>query len=279
VRRILRLTVGQALLIGWTVVGVGPFVLSVLLALRSGSLLEYTDPVGVGGPYHPDNFRQAWDGPVGSEGMATFMVNSLTVAAVTLAVAVVVGTLAAYFVSHLGERVHAIVLWVCLACNVVPFVLLMIPFYRIYDALGLLNSPVALGFGYGALALPTTILVMQAYFADFPQELAEAAAIDGSGEFRTFFRIVLPLSKAAVVAVALLTLVFVWGEAQLGAVVLQDPAAKTVSVGALGFAGQWGTGLGPVFAALSIATVPLVVIYLIFNRFISKGIALGGAFK
>jgi len=77
----------------------------------------------------------------------------------------------------------------------------------------------------------------------------------------------------------MLSLIFIWGEAQLGIVLLQDAASQTISVGLLGYQGQWTTDLGPQYAGLTIGTVPLIVAYLLLNRYVTKGIALGGVTK
>jgi ABC-type glycerol-3-phosphate transport system permease component len=135
------------------------------------------------------------------------------------------------------------------------------------------------GITYGVIVLPTTVLIMHSFFVDFPKELVEAASLDGLGPVGTFVRIVLPLSKGAVFAVSLLALVFIWGESQLGIVLLQTTNEKSVAVGLLGFRGQWTAELGPIFAGLALSSIPIVVIYLLFNRYITKGIALGGVFR
>ena len=168
---------------------------------------------------------------------------------------------------------------VFLVATVVPLVLLVIPYFQMFDAFGLTNSPLALGVAYGVISLPTTVLVLHAFFIDFPVELVEAAELDGLGLAGSFVRIVLPLAKGGIVAVSLLALIFVWGEAQLGIVLLQYPAYQSVPVGILGFRGQFTVQLGPIFAGLAIASIPIILVYLIFNRFVSKGIALGGSFR
>jgi ABC-type glycerol-3-phosphate transport system permease component len=139
--------------------------------------------------------------------------------------------------------------------------------------------PVVIGIAYGALTLPTTVLIMYSFFTDFPVDLLEAAAIDCTGVWRTYVRIVLPLAKGAVTAVGMLTLVFVWGETQLGVVLLQTGDSQTVPVGLLSFQGQYTTDQGALFAGLSLASIPIILLYLIFHKNVTKGIALGGVFK
>ena len=123
------------------------------------------------------------------------------------------------------------------------------------------------------------MLVLSAFFSDFPVELVEAAQIDGLSDFSAFRRVVLPLSRGALAAVGLLEVIGAWGETQLAFVLLQDSASQTVAIGVLGFQGRYISQLGPLFAGLTLAAVPVIILYLIFHRFITKGIALGGVFR
>jgi raffinose/stachyose/melibiose transport system permease protein len=277
-KRRLGLTLGQILLIAWTALTLVPFLLIAISSLRDNAGL-FNYPLGVGGSYHISNYAAAWNGPSGSAGMVTYFANTGLAAVVALLVTLTFGTTAAYFATKLSPRYRSAFLAVFLFGQVVPFVLILVPYFQVFNALSILSNPAALGVAYGVLTLPTTVLVLNSFFSDFPQELIEAATVDGLGEFPAYLRIVLPLSKGAITAVGMLALIYVWGEAQLGVVLLQSPQSQTVTVGLLGFQGQFTSSLGPVFAGLSIASIPVIVIYLIFNRFITKGIALGGVFR
>jgi raffinose/stachyose/melibiose transport system permease protein len=270
--------VGNTLLILWTAVALLPFGLIVILGFRDNTGI-YANALGFGGSYHPENFSTAWSGPIGSAGMAVFLRNSVYAFLAALVVNLTLGATGAYFVTRMSRRVSAWYLGLFLVGTVVPFVLLLIPYYRAFNSLGLLNDPWALGALYGVLALPTTVLVLHAYFVDFPMELVEAANIDGFGDFAAYLRIVLPLSKGALTAVSVLLAIWVWSETQLAVVLLQDAAGKTASVGVLGFQGQFTSQLGALFAGLTIIAIPVLVFYLVFQRFITKGIALGGVFR
>lgn len=277
-KRRLGLTVGQILLIAWTLLTLLPFLLIAVSSLRDNAGL-FNYPLGIGGSYHPSNYATAWKGPSGTTGMVTYFRNTGLAAVVALLVTLTFGTTAAYFATKLSQRSRSAFLAVFLGGQVVPFVLILVPYFQVFNALSILSNPAALGVAYGVLTLPTTVLVLNSFFTDFPQELIEAATVDGLGEFSAYLRIVLPLSKGAITAVGMLALIYVWGEAQLGVVLLQSPQSQTVTVGLLGFQGQFTSDLGPLFAGLSIASIPVIVIYLIFNRFITKGIALGGVFR
>jgi ABC-type glycerol-3-phosphate transport system permease component len=274
----MRRVIAQIPLAAWTLIVLAPFVMISLLSLRSNVDI-YAHPLGFGGEYHPGNLADAWRGPLGSSGMRVFFGNTLLAAVTALVVNLAAGATGAYFATRLPPRARAWYVRFFLLGSVVPFVLLLIPYYRVYSALGLVSSPVALGVAYGALGLPTTVLVLDAFFRDFPRDLTEAAQIDGLGEFSTYLRIVLPLSKGALTGVATLLLVWVWSETQLGIVLLQDSESQTVAVGLLGFRTQFTSDLGSLFAGLTISMMPILAMYLFFSRFVAKGIALGGSFR
>jgi ABC-type glycerol-3-phosphate transport system permease component len=278
ISRLFGRSIAQLLLIGWTALTLVPFILILLFSLRNNADV-YAYPLGIGGTYHPENYAAAWGGPNSQAGMVDYFRNTGIAAVIALAVSLSVGSTAAYFATKLAPRARKIFLGVFLSGSVVPFVLILIPYFQAFNTLSLLDQPWAVGVTYGVLSLPTAVLVLHSYYSDFPPELVEAATVDGLGEFATYVRIVVPLSKGALTAVGMLVLVYVWGEAQLGIVLLQDPSAQTVAVGMLGFQGQFVSNLGPLFAGLSVATIPVIIIYLIFNRFITKGIALGGVFR
>ena len=120
---------------------------------------------------------------------------------------------------------------------------------------------------------------MHAFFVDFPPELREAAAIDGLGHVTTFTRIVVPLSQSPLLAVSLLNLIWVWGETQIAIVLMQRAASQTIPVGVLTFQSTFQSNLGPIFAGLSLATIPVMVVYLVFNKTISRGVSMGGTFR
>lgn len=268
----------QLSLVVWTLVILVPFCLILLLSLRS-TFAIYANPLGLRGEIVWGNYREAWAGPPGGAGLGTYLRNSVVVAVTALAVALSVGVTSAYYATMLPPRGRSVFLAVFFLGSAVPVVVLLVPFFQAFSALGVLNQPVPVGVTYGVLSLPTTVLVMHAYFLEFPPELREAAAVDGLGEVRVFLKIVLPLSKGAITAVATLVAIYVWGETQLGIVLMQSPQSQTVPVGLLGFQGQYISNQGPLFAGLALTALPVLVLFLVFSRFITKGIALGGVFR
>jgi raffinose/stachyose/melibiose transport system permease protein len=268
----------QLPLVVWTLLATVPFVLIMLLGFRDNNSI-YDNPLGIGGEYHPENFITAWIGPTGSAGMGSFFVNSLTAVTVAVVLNITLGALGAYFISRLPRKYTPWYLGLFIMGTVVPHVLLIIPYYGVLNGMGLLSQSWVLGIVYAVLTLPTTVLVLSAHFADFPGSIIEAGRLDGLSEIGVFRRLVLPMSSGSLVAVAVIAVISVWGETQIAYVLLAAPESQTVPIGVLGFKGLYSSELGPLFAGLSMATVPVIVFYLVFHRYITKGLALGGAVK
>lgn len=270
---------GHTWAIVWTLLTVLPFILIVLLAFKPTSVI-YTDPVGVVGvDWKPQNFVDAWTGPPGGGGFATYMANTVIVAVIAIGGSLVLGSFTAYFLSLATRRVRRVAITILLITTVTPVVLLLIPYYQAVNLLGLLNNPVALAVLYIALVLPNSVLILQSFYLGFPPELREAAALDGLGPLRTFWTVVTPLSRGPLVAVAMLNGFNIWGETQVAIVMLQSADSRTVPIGVLAFQGEFQANTGAIFAGLTMATIPVLIAYLIFNRQVTKGIALGGVFR
>jgi ABC-type glycerol-3-phosphate transport system permease component len=276
--KILRSTPGQVLMVLWTIVVLLPFVLIMILSFRTDAAI-FAYPLGVGGELTLENYSSAWSGPPGGTGLAIYLTNSGIIAVAGLLTNLGIGSPAAFFSTRLVPKVRDGLLVLFLVANVVPLVLLIVPVFMTFNRFNLIDSPAALGVVYGIVSMPTTILVLHAFYRDFPQELVEASAVDGLGIIATFARIVLPLSRGAMVGVGIISLIAIWGEAQLGIAILQSATSQSVPIGLLGFRGQYMVALGPIFAGLALASIPIVIVYLVFNRSIAKGISLGGVFR
>lgn len=279
VRKLTRFLV-YTLLGVWTALVLLPFVAVTLFGLKSNTAI-FADPLGVFG-FEPQwqNFQIAWNaGPNSDATIGVFFLNSAIIAITALATSLSISVPSAYFTSFLTRKWNQRILLFVIVGTVVPVIMLVIPYFRAFNALGLLNNPVATGVVYGVLNIPTAFLLMNRFFIDFPREVLEAGLLDGLGPFKTFLRLVLPLSKGQIVAVSILNLVFAWTDYQISIVLLTRRDAQPISVGLLSFVGDFSADYGPMFAGLTLASLPVLILYLIFSRYITKGIALGGITK
>lgn len=273
-QRVVRLVVFLSCLF-WALVAVWPLVAMGRLGFETTSAI-FVHPLGIGGGWTWQSYAVAWNGPPGVPGVDRLVINSIAAAIPTLLVSIVGGFACAYGLTRLGRKRVRKLLPLVVVAAVVPIAIVIIPLYEGMNLVGLLNQPLAVGVIYGALALPTAILIFYGGLVDFPRELLEAAAIDGCSELRRVLRIVVPLSRGLLIAVTVIILVFAWGEAQIGLVMLQSPASRTLAVGVLGFEGQYVSNYGAIYGGLAISTIPMVLIYLGVSGKVRRGISLAG---
>jgi ABC-type glycerol-3-phosphate transport system permease component len=266
--------------IAWTALILLPFFFVSLFGLKSNTAI-FANPLGIF-DFVPQwqNYVTAWNaGPSSDATIGVFFMNSAIIAITALLTSLGVAVPAAYFTSFLTRQWNQRILLAVIAGTVVPIILLVIPYFRAFNELGLLNNTVATGIIYGSLNIPTAFLLMNRFFIDFPREILEAALLDGLGPLGTFLKLVLPLSKGPIVAVSILNLVFAWTDYQISIVLLNRRDSQPISVGLLSFIGDFSADYGPMFAGLALASLPVLLLYIIFSRYITKGIALGGMSK
>lgn len=187
---------------------------------------------------------------------------------------VVVASMAAFALSRLRFRYKNVVFWAILAGIMIPGQVLIVPWFREFDALRLLNT-------YWAVILPQipaaiAVFIFKQFFDGLPRDLEEAARMDGAGFFRVYRRIVLPLARPAVAAVAIFTFVTTWNDLLWPLLVLSNPDLMTVPVGLATVQGAFGIRYADTMASAILGAIPLVAVFLLFQRQIVQGIAGSG---
>ncbi|WP_314177170.1 carbohydrate ABC transporter permease [Streptomyces winkii] len=265
---------GYLLLLVWTLITIVPFLSMLLLSLHPTTDI-YAHPLGLDGRWVLSNYAAAWRGTVGGAPLSTYIVNSLLVTLCSLGIGVTCGSLAGYGLARATRRLSGAVSRIMVLALSIPLVVALIPTFELLGRYRLLNSVLGISLVYGAFTTPTIALIMRSVFAAVPRELLEAAKIDGCGEFAALLRVVLPISRGGFISVSMLGLIFVWSEVQFGVVLLTRPQNRTLSVGLLSFQGQFVSDQGAFFAGLAMATFPVVILFLIFQRYVTSGITLG----
>jgi ABC-type glycerol-3-phosphate transport system permease component len=262
----------------WTFLVLVPFVLIMLFGIKSTNDIVSKPLTVIFSPVW-NNFSVAWHAGPGSAGMGIWFYNTFVLVGVALLVSLGAAIPPAYFTIFLPKKINQRVRVLILMGTTVPIILLVIPYFKTFDALGLLNVPAATGVVYGVLAIPTTFLLMNRFFVDFPREVLEAGLVDGLSNVRIFTKLVLPLSVGQIISVGILTLIWAWGDSQIAIVLLNKQPSQPISVGMLSFVGDFSTNLGATFAGLTLAAIPPIIIYTVLSKFVTKGIALGGITK
>jgi len=207
-----------------------------------------------------------------------FFNSGLIASSVTLT-NIVLGSIAGYAFARLHFRGREVIFLVVLATLMIPDQLRLVPVYLILNTLGLTKGVAQYAGVILVLAISaTSIFLLRQYFQSIPREIEEAARIDGAGYFTTFWRVMLPLAGPAIAAVAILQFQGTWNGYFWPYVILQQPDQYTVPV-ALSFfrlAGGLVTNWPPLMAMVVLATIPVLVLYLFFQRYFVEGIAASG---
>ena len=201
--------------------------------------------------------------------------NSLVVAGSTTLITVLLAAGAAYGLARLRLPGVGWGLGLILAAGMFPQTSLAGPVWRILQGLGWLNTYQGLILPYVSLTLPLGVWVLYAFFRELPPELEEAALIDGCGRLQVLWRVVAPLAAPGVFTAAILVFIFAWNEFFFALLVMSDPARQTLPVGIALFQGEYTMPWGEIAAASTVATLPLVLMVLLFQRRIVRGLSAG----
>ncbi len=207
--------------------------------------------------------------------LGQYVINSFLVTIVSVSAILFFGLAAAFAFSRFNFRFKSALL--------VPFVLgLLLPVQsyltaqsRIFDSVYLLNTRWALIVPYAGLGLSLAVFLLKTYMDSLPKELFEAARMDGAGDLRMFFQVVMPLMVPGIATVAVFSILSTWNEFLLAILYVVDDGLRTIPAGLLAFTGKYSTDYPTLFAALSIITIPMIAIYVIFHRQVIAGVTEG----
>jgi ABC-type glycerol-3-phosphate transport system permease component len=201
--------------------------------------------------------------------------NSLIVALNTTLLCVALGSLCAYALARLEFRWKAPVLGFILAVTMFPQIAIVSPLYLLLRQLHLINTYPGLVLPYLTFAMPLTVWLLVGFFRQLPTELEAAAQVDGAGRLRAFWEIILPLSLPGIATTAILTLVYCWNEFLFALSFTLGPERYTVPVAIALFRGQYQVPWGQILAAAVVATAPVALLVLAFQRRIVQGLTAG----
>ncbi|HVR29777.1 MAG TPA: carbohydrate ABC transporter permease [Thermoanaerobaculia bacterium] len=223
------------------------------------------------GPFVLDHYRALWS----ERAFWVPIRNSTVVAGTTTLFAVTIGGACAYGLARLRFRGRYALLAFVLAVSMFPQISLIAPLYLLLRAAGLINSYPGLVLPYLTFAMPLTIWLLVGYFRQLPAELEEAAAMDGASRLRTLIEITAPLAWPGIATTAILTFVYCWNEFLFALSFTLGPERHTVPVAIALFRGQYQVPWGQILAAAVVATVPVVLLVVLFQRRIVQGLTTG----
>lgn len=251
-------------------VSLGPLLYMVSLSFQpNGGLLGATVLI----PTHPtvQNYVQAWT----ENSFSRYFVNSLIVSIATVGVTVVIASLAAFAFARYKFRFKELIFYIFLASLAVPNLLLLIPQFLLMDRLHLLDSLLGLVLLYVASNLPFTIFLLRGFFEAIPHEYEESFRLDGAGTLRVLTGLIAPLSLPALAVVSMFIFSAAWDEFPVALTMIQSSPHYTLPVGLADFIGVHTVAWGPFFAASVIATIPVIVVFLVSLKWFRSGVSLG----
>jgi ABC-type glycerol-3-phosphate transport system permease component len=265
-------TVGfYALLIALVVPAVFPFYWMAISSIKPEAELFAVSPTLAPGTFSTEFYDRLL---VGTPFWRYFL-NSLIVACATMALVCVVAIFAAYALARFRFAAREPFALSLLVGQMFPSVLLAIPLFVIMSQVGLLDSYVGLVVAYLTFALPFTTWMLRGYFMSVPEDLEEAAMIDGCSRMGAMLRITLPLTAPGIAATAILGFMLAWDDYLFAAILLNQEELKTLPIGLSGYISPWRIDYGVLMSGSVMATIPVVVFFILVQRYIIAGLTAG----
>jgi multiple sugar transport system permease protein len=203
------------------------------------------------------------------------ILTSLIVGLGTALLALIVAVPAAYALSKYRLRVTIIFVSALLVAQIVPSIVLATSLFIVFHWVHLLNTYPGLVLADGTYAIPFAILVLRAFFFSLPNELMDAARVDGASEWRTFRLVVIPLARSAVITVAVFAFLAGWGDFIFALTMLNGSGIQPITLGIYNYLGNYSTDWGAVMASAVIALVPAAIMLMVAQRYIASGLTAG----
>ena len=223
-------------------------------------------------PFAVENYQQLF----AKTEFAAWYGNSITVAVSSTLLATAVGTIGAYALARLKFLGRGFMASATLITYLVPPSILFIPLYKQMQALGMANSLAGLIAAYPSFTVPFVTWLLMGYFESIPEELEEAAMIDGATRFGAFYRIVLPLSAPGVLAAGLYAFTQAWNEFLYALVFITDGRLRTLPVGLASFITGDVYGWGYLMSGAVLTTLPVIAAYIYLQKYMVEGLTAGG---
>jgi N-acetylglucosamine transport system permease protein len=262
----------HVLLTVWGLIVVLPFIWTVISSLKTTKQI-LSSPFTLPDRPHWENYVNAWK----TAGIGQFFFNTVIVVGCALVLVMLLGAMLAYVLARFAFPGRMIIYNVMLASLSFPIFLAIIPLFFILKNMSLLNTFPGLVLTYVAFALPFTVFFLYSFFKQLPEDIYEAAVIDGAGEWRAFFQVMLPMAVPGMASVAILNFLGLWNQFLLPLVLNTKAQNFVLSQGMNNFASRAGYAVdfGSLFAAATITMAPVLIVYVIFQRKLEGSVSQG----
>lgn len=255
----------------WTFINLFPIYWMFTFSLKNNEEIFGANVAGLPQHWIWSNYSEAMN----TGRMDIYFLNSVIVSAAAILIVLVASLMATFAITRLVWKGSQTVNKFFMLGLTIPIHASIVPVYVTLSNLHLLNTRIALIFPYAAFSLSMGILICTGFMVEIPKELDESAAIDGCGNWGTFFRIIVPLMKPAVSTVGIYTFLQCWNELMFANIFISKTELKTLPVGIQALSGQYTTNWGPIGAALVISTFPMLFVYIFLSKRIQDSFIAG----
>lgn len=254
----------------YTLLAAGPFLWVASMSLRTTSEIS-KDHFRLPDTLHWEKFPDAWF----NSNYGVYFGNSLLVVLSAVAILTLVGAMAAHCFARYRFRLNRVLYFIIFSTIIFPPQITIIALFQILVQYGLFNSLFGLTLVYVAFQLPITIYILESFFSRIPNDLFEAARIDGYSEWSIFWRISLPIALPALSTTIILNTILLWNEFLYAVVLITDEDKRTLPLGIQRFMGDQMEDIGMISTGLMIAIIPVVMIYAFFSEKLIQGMTAG----
>lgn len=249
-----------------------PFLFMLSTALKPHTFVFEIPPQFIPKQVTMNNFVNAMT----KENFSGYFLNSLIVGASTTITTIVVSAMMAYAFARIDFPGRKSLFYILLLGMMVPSVMLIIPQFIISKQIGTLDNKIGLVLVYTTMCIAQQTFLLKGYFSKVPKALEEAAFIDGASRMTIFWRIIIPLSRPGLATVTIFTFLYSWDEFAFAHVSIQTVANRTLPIAIALFQSQYLTQWGLVFAASLISLIPVIIVFVVFQKYFIKGISTSG---
>lgn len=265
-------TISHIVLAIWSIIVILPLLWTLFSSFKSTSEI-FASPFTLPSSWDFTNYVNAWT----KYNFGQMFLNTVIVVGVALFLVMLLGAMCAYVLARFSVPGSRVIYYLMLAGLTFPVFLAIVPLFFVLQGIGLLGTLPGLIITYVAFALPFTVFFLYSFFKSLPYEIQEAAYVDGASEWRTFFQVMLPMAKPGLAAVGILNFLGLWNQFLLPVALNPNTSQYVLSQGMAAFASAAGYEVdqGALFAAVIITIVPVLIVYIFFQRQLQGSVSQG----
>lgn len=250
---------------------IGPMIFLLLLSLRTKQDIVREGVLSIPDILHFENYVKAWE----TGHFSTYFSNSIVISVLSVIGVVVLATLIAYAMVYFDFKGKKMINMLVLLGLIIPVEIVIIPLFYNMKFVGLLGTRAPVYLTHIALNIPFAVFLLQGFVKDIPKSLVESARMDGAKEFTILRKIIAPLIVPALVSLVILIFMWTWNDFMTSNIMLKDDSVRTLPLGLSFFKGKYSRDIPMTAAASTIIMTPVLLVYLVFQKYMIKGLTMG----